>query len=198
MQIDLLPEILPSGGYENIITAFDVLTIYAFAYPVSNPTAINTVKIIIANFTRHPYLPTVSITEKESVFVFQVVHEVAEILGKNLKHATTKHAQTIEVLEQAHATIKTSLKMASGETREQWHKYLPVASTAYQSSIGCEPSREFHGRVSNNSLDYKLRLRFIPNIAPATDFAEKLLRRIKILYDKTKNNVKRSYIKYRR
>ena len=36
----------------------------------------------------------------------------------NLKHATTKHAQTIGVLERAHATIKTSLKMASGEYRK--------------------------------------------------------------------------------
>ena len=36
-QIDLLPELPPSGGYENIITAKDVFSRYAFAYPVSNP-----------------------------------------------------------------------------------------------------------------------------------------------------------------
>ena len=69
--------------------------------------------------TRHDYLPTRFITHKGSVFVFQVIHEVAEILGKNLKHATTKHEQTIGVLERAPATIKTSLKMASGEYRKQ-------------------------------------------------------------------------------
>ena len=43
------------------------------------------------------------------------MHEVAEMLGKTLKHATTKHARTIGVLERAHATIKTSLKKAPGE-----------------------------------------------------------------------------------
>ena len=32
--------------YENIITAIDVFSRYAFAYPVSNPTAVNTVKVI--------------------------------------------------------------------------------------------------------------------------------------------------------
>ena len=37
MQIDLLPELPPSGGYEHIITAMDVFSSYAFAYPVSNP-----------------------------------------------------------------------------------------------------------------------------------------------------------------
>ena len=117
MQIDLLPKLPPSGGYENIITAIDVFSRYAFAYPVSKPTAVNTAKVIIDIMMRHAYLRRPIITDKGSVFVSQIIHEVAEILGINLKHATTKHAQTIGVLERAHATIKTSLKMASGEYR---------------------------------------------------------------------------------
>ena len=152
--------------------------------------------------TRHAYLPTLIKTDKGSVFVSQVIHDVAEILGINLKHATTKQAQTIGVLERAHAAIKTSLKMASGEYMKQWHKYLPIAilnyNTTYHSSINCEPSRVFHGRVLHNILDHKLGLRFNPNIAPTTNFAEELLRRTKILYDKTKKNVMQSYIKYKK
>ena len=173
MQIDLLPGLPPSGGYENIITAIDVFSRYAFAYPISNPTAVNTAIVIIDIMTRHAYLPTLIITDKGSVFVCQVIHEVAEILGVNLKHATTKHARTIGVLERAHATIKTSLKMASGEYRKQWHKYLHIAilnyNTIYHSSINCEPSRVIHGRVPHNILDHKLGSRFNPNIAPTTD-----------------------------
>ena len=152
--------------------------------------------------TRHAYLPTLIIRDKRSVLVSQVIHEVAEILGINLKHTTTKHAQTIGVLERAHVTIKTSLKMPSGEYRKQWHKYSPIAilnyNTTYHSSINCEPSRVFHGRVPHNILDHKLGLRFNPNAAPTTDFAQKLLRRTKILYDKIKKNVMQSYIKYKR
>ena len=152
--------------------------------------------------TRHAFLPTLIITDKGSVFVSQVIHEVAEILGINLKHATTKQAQTIGVLERVHATIKTILKMASAEYRKQWHKHLHIAilnyNTTYHSSIDCEPSRVFHGRVLHNILDHKLGLRFNPNAAPTTDFAEELLRRTKILYDKTKKNVMQSYIKYKR
>ena len=115
---------------------------------------------------------------KGSVFVSQVIDEVAEILGINLKHATMKQAQTIGVLERAHATIKTSLKMVSGEYRKQCHKYLPIAilnyNTTYQSSIDCEPSRVFHGRVPHNILDHKLGLRFNPNTAPTTNFCGKI------------------------
>ena len=139
MQIDSLPELPPSGGKENIITAIDVFSRHAFAYPVSNPTAVNTAKVIIDIMTRHTYIPTLNITDKVSVFVSQVTHEVAEKLGIKLKHATTKHAQTIGVPERAHTKIKTFLKMASGEYRKQWHKFLPIEilnyNTTYHSSI---------------------------------------------------------------
>ena len=78
MQVDLLPDLPPSRGYENIITAIDVFSRYAFAYPVSNPTAVNTAKIIRNIMTRLDYLPTLIITDKGSVFVSQVMHEVTE------------------------------------------------------------------------------------------------------------------------
>ena len=68
-------------------------------------------KVIIDIMATHAYLPTPKTTDKGSLFVSQVLHEVVEILGITLKHATTKHAQTIGVLERAHATNKTSLKM---------------------------------------------------------------------------------------
>ena len=35
-QIDLVPELPPSGGYENIVTAMNVFSRYLFAYPTSN------------------------------------------------------------------------------------------------------------------------------------------------------------------
>ena len=190
MQIDLLPDLLPSGGYENTITAMDVFSRYAFAYPVCNTMAANTAEVNIGIKRRHAYLPKLIITDKGSVFVSQIIHEVAEILGINLKHATTKHAQTIGVLERAHATIKTSLKMASGEYRKQWHEYLPIAilnyNTTYRSSSVCGPNQRLHDRIALNILDYKLGMRFNPSIAPTTDFADDLLRRAKILFDKTK------------
>ena len=83
--------------------------------------------------------------------------------------------------------------MTSGEYREQWHKYLHIATlnydTTYHSSIDCEQSRVFHGGVPHNILNHKLGQRFNPNIAPSTDFAHELLRRIETLYDRTKRKI---------
>ena len=141
MKIDLLPELPPSGVYENIITATDDFSRYTFAYRISSPTAVNTTKVMINIMTGHAYLPTLKITDKGSVFVYQFIHEVPEIVGIILKHATTKHAKTIRVLERAQATFKTSLEMASGEYRKQWQKFLPIATLNYNathhSSIDC-------------------------------------------------------------
>ena len=39
MQIDLVPELPPSDGYTNIVTAMYVFSRYLFAYPTSNQDA---------------------------------------------------------------------------------------------------------------------------------------------------------------
>ena len=92
--------------------------------------------------------------------------------------------------------------MTPGDYRKQWHKFLPIAilnsNTTKHSTIDCEPSRVIHGRVPHIILDHKLGIRFYPNTAPTIDFAEELLRKTKILCDKTKKNAMQSYIKYKK
>ena len=200
MQIDLLPHLPPSGGYENIITAMDVFSRYLFAYPVTDASATNTAKVIIDIMTKHTYLPTTLITDKGTAFTSRLVAEVAQILGIRIKCATTKHPQTIGKLERTHASHKTNLKMASGDYRRQWHKYLPLAVLNYNTTyhaLGCEPSRIFHGRIPYNILDHKLGLNPNPKVLPTTDFADEFQRRTRILLDSTKKNIMQSYLKYK-
>ena len=119
MQINLLPNLTPSGGYKNIITAMDVFSRYLFAYPVTDVTATNTAKVIIDIMTKHTYLPTTLMTDKGSAFTSKLVAEIAQILGIQIRWATTKHSQTINKLERTHPSPKTNLKMASGDYRRQ-------------------------------------------------------------------------------
>ena len=60
--------------------------------------------------------------------------EVAGVLGITLKHATTKHAQTIGLLERSHASIKQALKIETDERRSLWHKYVIIAVLNYNTS----------------------------------------------------------------
>ena len=160
MNIDLLPNLPTSGGYQTVMTAIDVFSRYLFAYPLIEATATNVSKVIIDIMTKHSYLPATLITDKRSAFTSTIKAEITQILGITLNCATTKHPQTISKLERTHASLNSNLKMASGEYRRQWHKYLPLAvlnyNTTYHSSIGCEPSKVFHGRIPFNVLDHKL------------------------------------------
>ena len=55
-QIDLVPGLPPSGGYEIIVTAMDVFIRFLFAYPTSNQDATTIAKMIINIMTKHAYL----------------------------------------------------------------------------------------------------------------------------------------------
>ena len=200
MQIDLLPNLPPSGGHENVLIAIDVFSRYLFAYPLMDASAINVAEVLIDIMTKHAYLPTTLITDKGIAFTSTIIAKNTQILGITLKCATTKHPQTIGKLERTHASLKTNLKMACGEYCRQWHKNLPLAvlnhNSSYHASIGCEPTRVFHGRVPCNILDHKLGN--IPNdqITPTTEFAE-VQNRTQLLIDKTKQNIMQSFIKYK-
>ena len=152
MQIGLVPALPPSGNYERIVTAMDVFSRQSFAYPTSNQRAKTIAKVLINIMTKNAYLPTTLNSDKDTAFMCNIIKEVAGVLGITLKHAPTKHAQTIRLLQRSHASIKQALKIETGERRSLWHKYVSIAvlnyNTSYHTSIGCEPSRVFHGRFS--------------------------------------------------
>ena len=93
------------------------------------------------------------------------------------------------------------MKAATSEFRNNWHKFLPLAvlnhNTTYHASLGCEPTRVFHGRIPHNILDYKLGYNPNPRYTPHSDIAEEIQRRMPILKDQTKKNIMQSYLKYK-
>ena len=118
----------------------DVFFRYLFANWTSNQDVKTIAQVLINIMTKHAFLPTTLISDKSTVFMSHVVKEVAGVFGITLKHATTKHAQTIGLLERFHASIKQALKIETGERRSLWHKYVIIAvsncNTSYHTSIG--------------------------------------------------------------
>ena len=201
MQIDLVPELPPSGGYEIIVTAMDVFSRFLLAYPTSNQDAKTIAKVLINIMTKHAYLPTTLISDKGSAFMSHVTKEVAGVLGITAKHATTKHTQTIGLLEQSHASIKQALKIETGERRSLWHKYVKIAvlnyNTSYHTSIGCEPSRVLHGRNTYNVLDLKLGIRPQQQPIPTSQIAQDILEQTELIHQDVRKNTMQAYIKYK-
>ena len=76
MQVDLVPGLPPSGGFENIVTAMDIIFRYVFACRTFYQDAKTIAKIIINIMNMHAYQPTTFILGKRSAFVSQVIKEV--------------------------------------------------------------------------------------------------------------------------
>ena len=143
--------------------------------------------------TKHAYLPMTLISDKGTAFMSEVIKEVTGVLGITLKHASTKQAQTIGLLERSHASIKQALKVETGERRSLWHKYINIAvlnyNTSYHTSIGCEPSQVFHGRIPYIELDLKLGIRRHQQPIPTSQIAQEVLEQTEMVHQYVRKNI---------
>ena len=175
-----------------MMTTIDFFSRYLSSYPLIEATVAIVAKVLFDLMTKLSYLPTTLITDKRSAFTSTIVAEFTQILGITLQCATTKHPQIIGKLEWIHASLKTNLKMASGEYRRQWHKYLPLAvlnyNTTYHSSI-CEPSKVVHSRIPYNDLDHKLGNNLNKTFFPTTEFAEEIQQSTQTLIEQKKRKI---------
>ena len=94
MQIDMVPGLPPSAGYENIVTAMVVFSRLLSAYPTSNQDSKTIAEVLLNIMTKHAYLPTTLFSDTGTAFLSHIIKKVAGVLGITLKHATRKHAQT--------------------------------------------------------------------------------------------------------
>ena len=194
-----MPELPPSGGYENIVTAMDVFSRYLFSYPTSIQDAKTVPKVMMNIMTKQAYLPTTIISDKGSVFMSQVIKEVTEVLRITLQHATIKQAQTIGMLERTHASPKKILKIKTGDRRSMWQNYVNITvlnyNTSYYTSIGCEPSGVFHGCVRYNVLDLKMGIppQTIP--MPNSKFVEDVLKPTEMIFNDVRKKSMQAHIK---
>ena len=134
LEVDIMPNRPSSNGYKLSITMMDDFSRYLFAYPTQDMTAKTVASCIIDVMIRHCLLPTVMLTDKGSQFRSEVVNQIAQTLHIRICHESTKHAQTVGILEKTHASLKTSFKISTGERRSMWHKCVPMALWNYNTS----------------------------------------------------------------
>ena len=139
--------------------------------------------------------------DKGSQFRSEVVNQIAQTLDIRISHASTKHAQSIGILERTHASLKTSLKISTGEIRSMWQKYVQIAfinyNTSYHESLGCEPTTVFHGRILYKILDIKLGLKPEWKKDNNEDLTHELQKQIAEVHQAAKDNLLESYLKYK-
>ena len=140
-------------------------------------------------------------SDEGTAFTSHIIKEVAGVLGITLKHATTKHAQTIGLLGRSQASIKEALRIETGKWRSLWPKYVSIAVLNYHTSCrantGCEPSRVFHGRITYKVLI--LQKGFHPQKTPSPDsqIAQDVLEQTEIIFQGVRKKAVQAYIEYK-
>ena len=72
-----------------------------------------------------------------------------------------------------------------------------INNTSYQKSIGCEPSRVFHGRIPYNILDLKLGIRPQQQPIPTTQTAQDVLDQTDMIHQDVRKNAMQAHINYK-
>ena len=129
------------------------------------------------------------------------IKEVADVLGITLKHAKTKHAQTVGVLERPHASVNQAMNIEKGERRSFWHKYVTIAvlnyNKLYHSSIGCEPSTVFDGRTPSNVFDLETGIHPQEIPTPNSHIAQDVFERTEMIFQDVRKNAMQAHVKYK-
>ena len=64
-------------------------------------------------------------------------------------------------------------------------------------SIGCEPSRVFHGCFPYNILDFKMGIRLEQQLLPTSQNAQDVLDQTEMIHQVVRKNATQAYIKYK-
>ena len=82
-----------------------------------------------------------------------------------------------------------------------WHKYINIAvlnyNKSYHTSIGCEPSRDFNGRIPYDILDLKLGHPPQRKPIPTSNIAQDVFNQTEMIHQDVRKNAMQVYIKYK-
>ena len=82
-----------------------------------------------------------------------------------------------------------------------WQKYVNIAvlnyNTTYHTSVNCEPSRVFQGRVPYIVLDLKMGIRLQITPTPNSQISENFLKHTEMIFRDVRKNTMQAYIKYK-
>ena len=127
---------------------------------------------------RHAYLLTKTIPHRRGQFSAKIVRAKTKVLGRALEQEYTKHVQTKERVEWAHAKLKTSNEKKGKERFSIRNKYPPMTvknyNTTYIASIDCDAKKVFQGRLLHNMLYVTKSLTAPTKSKPSVDVTQTL------------------------
>ena len=200
MQRDILGP-FASSPYKYVLTAIDVLTKYLFATPLTTLSALSVATTLVSSMFQHSYIPQERLSDSGTQFVSELFRELNQLLEIKKSHASLNHAQTISVVEKAHAALTWILKLNSNQNFTNWHKYINLTTfihnTPYHTSIGCASAVIFLRRYPVKPSDARFNSTCIQKSAFNYGFVESLRDEMLKIFQNTKESLAKTFNRYR-
>jgi hypothetical protein len=135
INMDLIVNLLPSGGYDAILVIVDRCTKAAIFVPtVSSYSAEMIPELLFDNVVRSGFIPEKIITDRDPKITKYFWKTLARRL--NLKHSLTAawHALTDGAAERLNQTLETAIRAYVSPQLDNWHESLAMLEIAYNTS----------------------------------------------------------------
>ena len=147
-------------GNRFIVTAVDVFTKWAEAWPVAHHDATTIADLIANQLVPRVGVPHQILTDQGAEFEGKVIKEMCHMLKCDKLRTTGYQPRTNGIVERFHRTLNTLLsKMVNGR-QDDWDLHVPTALLAYRSSVheatGFSPNWMTYGREVNMPIDIML------------------------------------------
>ena len=138
------------NGFQYALTIIDSFTRYVSVYPSRNNRACDTARFLYDYVTKFGRIPSVISTDRGSHFVGHVMQEFCKLMGIKHNIHCAYRPQSTGILERAHRTLKSSLKIVAKEMGKSWPEVLNhvVASmnAVQNAATRCSPFYAMFGR----------------------------------------------------
>ena len=143
--------------YPLVLDVVDVFKKYLFAIPFTGIRADTFARALTSIFFKHSYLSETFLSDVETSFVCDFLHESTQLLEILLQHDSLKHPQKVGVVERFHSALKRLFVLNTNYQWHDWSEYVQLAAffykKSYHSPIGCSPTVLLHVREPKKPID---------------------------------------------
>lgn len=166
--LDILgPFTKSTGGNKYVIVCMEYLSKYAICKAIPRATAEAVSDFLTQEVFCKFGLVRQVISDRGSIFTSQIVRRTINFFGSTLEVATTRHPQTIGLVERFNRTLIQGLAMYVNRDQRDWCSYLPMITYAYnitkQSSTNLAPYTILFAREPEIRSDPDLGINSVGN-----------------------------------
>ena len=158
------PLTVSDNGFKYILVISDYASRFVFTIPMIDQKATTVAEHFVKEIICKYGTPKTVLTDQGTNFESKLIKNICDIFNINKQHTTAYHPQTDGLVERFNRTLGDMLASYTSNEPNEWDKYLPFVTLAYNSAIqstvkNC-PFYLFFGRMPTLPTDRVMNERY--------------------------------------